>query len=193
MALVSSLSSVTMFLVTLINAPPPLSFLSDSWRELANAFANERTLFSLYASYQRSLAQTLVLSATGMRDSEMSYQYVKYLTSHMTAYLVELSGRNDLKKVAEQPDIILLISLSISKTLRSEEDTERYKDIRVLLQLLASLCSKDLIDFSSEPIEAHGTNISQKGSTKGSGNPEAISDPGIRYPSRRVAESPLQG
>ncbi|XP_031116009.1 exportin-4 isoform X1 [Ipomoea triloba] len=225
----------------------------DSWRELANAFANERTLFSLYASYQRSLAQTLVLSATGMRDSEMSYQYVKYLTSHMTAYLVELSGRNDLKKVAEQPDIILLvscllerlrgvaiateprtqkaiyeigfsvmnpvltllevykhesavvylllrfvvdwvdgqiiyleahetavavgfcmsllqlysshnigkISLSISKTLRSEEDTERYKDIRVLLQLLASLCSKDLIDFSSEPIEAHGTNISQ--------------------------------
>lgn len=27
----------------------------------------------------------------------------------MTAYLVELSGKNDLKNVAEQPDIILLV------------------------------------------------------------------------------------
>ncbi|VFQ81253.1 unnamed protein product [Cuscuta campestris] len=225
----------------------------DSWRDLANSFANEKTLFSLYGSYQRSLAQTLVRSATGMRDLEMSYQYVKYLTNHMTDYLAELSGRNDLKDVAQQPDIILLvscllerlrgvaiateprtqkaiyeiglsamnpvlrllevykfesavvymllrfvvdwvdgqisylearetavavsfcmsliqlyssqnigkISLSRSKSICSEEDTERYKDIRALLQLLSSLCSKDLIDFSSEAIETQGTNISQ--------------------------------
>ncbi|CAH9110170.1 unnamed protein product [Cuscuta epithymum] len=225
----------------------------DSWRELVHAFTNEKTLLSLYGSYQRSLAQTLVRSTTGMSDSEMSYQYVKYLTSHMTTYLIELSGRNDLKSVAQQPDIILLvscllerlrgvakaseprtqkaiyeigfsvmnpllkllevykhesavvymllkfvvdwidgqisyleahetavavgfcmsliqlysshnigkISLSLSKSLRTEEDTEKYKDIRALLQLLSSLCSKDLVDFSSEPIETHGTNISQ--------------------------------
>ncbi|VFQ63871.1 unnamed protein product [Cuscuta campestris] len=53
------------------------------------------------------------------------------------------------------------ISLSRSKSMCSEEDTERYKDIRALLQLLSSLCSKDLIDFSSEAIETQGTNISQ--------------------------------
>lgn len=37
------------------------------------------------------------------------------------------------------------ISLSISSSLRSEADTERYKDLRAVLQLLASLCSKDLV------------------------------------------------
>ncbi|XP_047267899.1 exportin-4 isoform X2 [Capsicum annuum] len=225
----------------------------DSWCELANAFANERTLFSLNSAHQRSLAQTLVLSASGMKTPEESSQYVRNLTNHMIANLVELSSRSDLKCVAEQPDIILLvscllerlrgaanateprtqraiyemgcsllnpllmfmevykhessvvylllrfvvdwvdgqiiylearetaivvgfcmrllqlysshnigmISLSISSSLRCEADTERYKDLRAVLQLLASLCSKDLVDFSSEPIEAHGTNICQ--------------------------------
>ncbi|KAM3305993.1 exportin-4 isoform X1 [Capsicum chacoense] len=225
----------------------------DSWCELANAFANERTLFSLNSAHQRSLAQTLVLSASGMITPEESSQYVRNLTNHMIANLVELSSRSDLKCVAEQPDIILLvscllerlrgaanateprtqraiyemgcsllnpllmfmevykhessvvypllrfvvdwvdgqiiylearetaivvgfcmrllqlysshnigmISLSISSSLRCEADTERYKDLRAVLQLLASLCSKDLVDFSSEPIEAHGTNICQ--------------------------------
>ncbi|KAG5571509.1 hypothetical protein H5410_061275 [Solanum commersonii] len=56
---------------------------------------------------------------------------------------------------------IKVISLSISSSLRSEADTERYKDLRAVLQLLANLCSKDLVDFSSEPIEAQGTNICQ--------------------------------
>nr|XP_010314128.1 exportin-4 isoform X2 [Solanum lycopersicum] len=225
----------------------------DSWRELANAFANEQTLFSLNAAHQRSLAQTFVLSASGMKTPEACSQYVINLTNHMAANLVELSNRSDLKCVAEQPDIILLvscllerlrgaasateprtqraiyemgysvlnpllmfmevykhestvvylllrfvvdwvdgqiiylearetaivvgfcmrvlqiysshnigkISLSISSSLRSEADTERYKDLRAVLQLLASLCSKDLVDFSSEPIEAQGTNICQ--------------------------------
>nr|GMD03268.1 exportin-4 isoform X1 [Ipomoea batatas] len=80
-----------------------------SYSVLVYHFEGLKRLPSLTHAHRRSLAQTLVLSATGMRDSEMSYQYVKYLTSHMTAYLVELSGRNDLKKVAEQPDIILLV------------------------------------------------------------------------------------
>ncbi|KAA8534673.1 hypothetical protein F0562_032190 [Nyssa sinensis] len=227
--------------------------LLDSWRDLANAFVNERTLFSLNAAHQRSLAQTLVLSVSGMRNSEESDQYVRDLMSHMTAYLVAMSGKNDLKNVAQQPDVILLvscllerlrgaasaseprtqkaiyemgfsvmnpvlvfldvykhesavvclllkfvvdwvdgqisyleaqetavvvnfcmcllqlysshnigkISLSLSSSLLSEANTEKYRDLRALLQLLASLCSKDLIDFSSDSIEAQGTNISE--------------------------------
>ncbi|KAL3838119.1 hypothetical protein ACJIZ3_022710 [Penstemon smallii] len=225
----------------------------DSWRDLANAFANERALLSLNAAHQRSLAQTLAVSALGMKTSEASNQYLKSLTSHMIAYMVELSNKNDLKTIAQQPDIILWvscllerlrgvasasesrtqkaiyeigfsvlnpvliflqayrdestvvylllkfvvnwvegqiiyleaqetaavvdfcmrllqlysshnigkISINLSNSLRSEADTEKYKDLRALLQLLSNLCSKDLVDFASEPIEAYGTNISQ--------------------------------
>ncbi|GER48788.1 exportin-4 [Striga asiatica] len=225
----------------------------DSWHDLANAFANQSVLFSLSADHQRSLAQTLTLSTSGMKTSEASNQYINNLTSHMISSLVELSGKPDLKIIGQQPNIILLvscllerlrgvaraseprtqkaiyqmgfsvmnpvlmflqiykdesiviyillkfvadwvegqiiyleaqetaavvdfcmrllqlysshnigkISVSLSNTLRAEADTEKYKDLRALLQLLSSLCSKDLVDFASEPIEAFGTNISQ--------------------------------
>lgn len=225
----------------------------DSWRNLANAFANERTLFLLNAAHQRSLAQTLVLSASGMRNSDTSNLYVRDLMSPMTTYLLEISSKNDLKNVAQQPDVILSvscllerlrgaasaseprtqkaiyemgftvmnsvlvlievykhefsvvylllrfvvdwvdgqiihleaqetavvvsfcmrllqlysshnigkISLSLSSTLLSEAKTEMYKDLRALLQLLTNLCSKDLIDFSSDSTETPATDISQ--------------------------------
>ncbi|KAH7867446.1 hypothetical protein Vadar_033517 [Vaccinium darrowii] len=224
-----------------------------SWHDLANAFANERTLFSLNAAHQRSVAQTLTLSASGMRNSEASNQYVRDLMGYMTAYLLEMSGKSDIKNVAQQPDVILSvscllerlrgaasaseprtqkaiyemgssvmnpilillevykhesavvylllkfvvdwvdgqiiyleaqetavvvnfcmrllqlyssqnigkISLSLSSSLLSEAETEKYKDLRALLQLLSNLCSKDLVDFSSDSSEAQGTNISQ--------------------------------
>ncbi|GMP21962.1 hypothetical protein CsSME_00000164 [Camellia sinensis var. sinensis] len=225
----------------------------DSWRDLANAFANERTLFSLNAAHQRSLAQTLTLSASGMGNSEASNQYVRDLMGYMTSYLVEMSGKSDLKNVAQQPDVMLSvscllerlrgaasaseprtqkaiyemgfsvmnpilillevykhesavvylllkfavdwvdgqiiyleaqetavvvnfcmrllqlysshnigkISLSLSSSLLNEAKTEKYRDLRALLQLLSNLCSKDLVDFSSDSIETQGTNISQ--------------------------------
>ncbi|XP_021888651.1 exportin-4 isoform X1 [Carica papaya] len=225
----------------------------DSWRELANAFANEKALFLLNSTSQRSLAQTLVLSAYGMRDSGASNQYVRSLLGPMTTYLVELSKKNNLKSAAQQPDVILLvtcllerlrgavgateprtqqalydigitvmnpvlillevykhesavvylllkfvvdwvdgqisyleaqetavvidfcmrllqlysshnigkISISLSSSLLSEAKTEKYKDLRALLQLLSNLCSKDLVDFSSDTVEEESTNISQ--------------------------------
>uniref|UniRef100_A0A7N2L6Y9 Exportin-4 n=1 Tax=Quercus lobata TaxID=97700 RepID=A0A7N2L6Y9_QUELO len=225
----------------------------DSWRNLANAFANEKSLFLLDLAHQRSLAQTLVHSASGLINSEASNQYVRGLMGHMATYLGELSSKNDLKSVAQQPDIILLvscvlerlrgvasaseprtqkaiyelgfsvmnpilvllevykhesavvylllkfvvawvngqisyleahetaivvdfcmrllqlysshnigkISVSLSSSLLSEAKTEKYKDLRALLQLLSSLCSKDMVDFSSDSIETQGTNISQ--------------------------------
>ncbi|XWS64759.1 hypothetical protein CRYUN_Cryun05aG0031000 [Craigia yunnanensis] len=227
--------------------------LQDSWRDLANAFTNEKVLFLLSSANQRSLAQTLVLSASGLRNSETPNQYVRGLMLHMTTYLVELSNKNDLKSVAQRPDIIMLvscllerlrgaasaaeprtqraiyemgfsvmnpvllllevykhesaviylllkfivdwvdgqisyleaqetasvidfgmrllqlysshhigkISLSLSSTLLSEAETEKYRDLRALLQLLSSLCSKDLVDFSSDSVEVPGPNISQ--------------------------------
>ncbi|XP_051116281.1 uncharacterized protein LOC127241331 isoform X2 [Andrographis paniculata] len=225
----------------------------DSWREFAIVFANEKVFFSLNAAHQRSLAQTLALSASGMKTSEESNQYMGSLTSHMTTYLVELSSKNDLKVIAQQPDIIFLVTcllerlrgvsratepctqkgiylmgisvmnpiliflqaykdepvvvylllkyvttwvegqiiyleaqetaavidfcmrlfqlyssqnigkilVSRSSSLHTEADADKYKDLRALLQLLSSLCAKDLVDFSSEPVESYSNNISQ--------------------------------
>lgn len=39
------------------------------------------------------------------------------------------------------------ISLSLSSTLLNEAKTERYKDLRALLQLLSHLCSKDMVNI----------------------------------------------
>ncbi|CAN8260467.1 unnamed protein product [Cochlearia groenlandica] len=225
----------------------------DSWRNLSNAFANDKSLFLLNAVSQRSLAQTLVLSAYGMESSDASNQYVKDLMAHMTSSLVDLSNNSDLKNLAQKPDIIMLvscvlerlrgaasateprtqraiyemglsvmnpvlslievykhepaviylllkfvvdwvdgqlsyleahetavvinfcmsllqiysshnigkISLSRSSTLLNEAKTEQYKDLRALLQLLSHLCSKDMVDFSSDSIDTQSTNISQ--------------------------------
>ncbi|KAG6700565.1 hypothetical protein I3842_08G118500 [Carya illinoinensis] len=228
-------------------------FSLDSWRNLAHAFANEKSLLLLNTAHQRSLAQTLVHSASGLMNSDASNLCIRDLVGHMVTCLGELSGKDEFKIVAQQPDIILMvscmlerlrgaasaseprtqkaiyelglsvmnpvlvllevykhesavvylllkfvvawvngqiafleagetavvvdfcmrllqlysshnigkISLSLSSSLLSEVKTEKYKDLRALLQLLSSLCSKDLIDFSSDSIETQGTDISQ--------------------------------
>ncbi|XP_057550159.1 uncharacterized protein LOC130828285 isoform X1 [Amaranthus tricolor] len=225
----------------------------DSWSELAKSFANDRTLFSLSAPHQRSLARTLVLSASGLRSSGTSNQYVRDLLNHMSAYLLDLSGKQNLKNVSQHPEIIMVvscllerlrgaasaseprtqkaiyemgisvmnpiitflevyknepavvylllkfvvhwvngqisyleahetanlinfsmrllqmysshnigkISISRSSTLTNEAKTEKYKDLRALIQLLASLCMKDMIDFSVSSNESEGLSISQ--------------------------------
>ncbi|KAJ9542463.1 hypothetical protein OSB04_028969 [Centaurea solstitialis] len=225
----------------------------DSWRELAHGFTNERVLFSLNASHQRSLAQTLVLSASGIRDSVEAHKYIKDLTSHMTSYLNDICGKNDIKSLSQKPDVIHVvtcilerlrgassaseprtqkaiyemgfsvmqsilklievykdesavvylllklvvdwvdgqiiylephetalvidfcmhllqlysshnigkISVSVSSSLLSEANDEKYKDLRALLQLLQKLCTKDMVDVSSATSEDQQTSISQ--------------------------------
>eukprot|EP00256_Glycine_max_P068177 XP_025982772.1 exportin-4 isoform X2 [Glycine max] len=48
----------------------------NSWHELATAFSTEKTLLLLDTAHQRSLAQTLVRSASGIRNSEASSHFV---------------------------------------------------------------------------------------------------------------------
>ncbi|CAN1271124.1 xpo4 [Linum perenne] len=227
--------------------------LLDSWRELASSFANEEALFLLNAANQRSLAETLVRSASGIKNSESVYQYIRDLMGAVTKHLIELSNKSDIKNISQQPDVIFSlscllerlrgavraseprlqkalwemgfsimnpvlvllevyknestviylllkfvvdwvdgqiaylearetsavadfstrllqlysshnigkISISLSSSLASEANTEKYKDLRALLQLLSSFCSKDLIDFSSDSDESQSTNISE--------------------------------
>eukprot|EP01018_Ginkgo_biloba_P030182 Gb_04408 [translate_table: standard] len=226
----------------------------DPWKELANAFSNERTLFSLAAPLQRSLAETLCRSAYGMGSPDTTNQYVRDLMGPITTYLTDLSRKNDLHSFAQQPDAILLVSclverlrgaaratqprsqraifemgaavmnslltfleayknqssvvyillkfvvdwvdgqvafleandtailfsfcvrllqiysshnigkvsLSLSRNLLTETETEKYKDLRALLQLLTNLSSKDLVDFSSDSKgEAENPDVAQ--------------------------------
>ncbi|PWA71148.1 hypothetical protein CTI12_AA283370 [Artemisia annua] len=202
---------------------------------------------------KRSLAQTLILSASGIKNSVEANQYIRDLTSHMTAYLNDVSGKKDIKSICQQPDVILgvtcllerlrgassaseprtqkaiyemgfsvmqpilkflevykdeaavvylllkvvvdwvegqiiylephetalvidfcmhllqlysshnigKISVSVSSSLQSEANAEKYRDLRALLQLLQKLCTKDMVDVSSAAIDDQQTSISQ--------------------------------
>ncbi|KAJ6761589.1 EXPORTIN 47-RELATED [Salix koriyanagi] len=116
----------------------------DSWRELANAFANEQTFFVLNSSNQRSLAQTLVLSASGMGNSGASNQYVRNLMGHMTKYLVELSNKRDLKNVAQQPDVILQVSILLER-LRGAASASEPRTQRALYEMGLSVMNPILV------------------------------------------------
>ncbi|CAI9270663.1 unnamed protein product [Lactuca saligna] len=87
----------------------------EAWRDLSHCFANDRVIFSLNATHQRSLAQTLVLSASGIKNSVEANQYIRDLTNHMTAYLSDISGKKDIKTISQQPDVILAVTCLLER------------------------------------------------------------------------------
>ncbi|KAK9137879.1 hypothetical protein Sjap_008473 [Stephania japonica] len=228
-------------------------FTLDSWNDLVNAFARNKSLFGLISPHQCTLTETLVRAASGIRNSDASNQYVRELMGQMVAYILDLTSKADLRTIAQQPNSIqtvscllarlrgaaratqprtqralyemgisvmnailtllevykhesaviylvlkfvidwvdgqlvflevedttvvvnfcltLLqlyskhnigkISLSLSSTLLTEAKTEKYKDLRALLQLLTSLCSKNLVDFSADSLDKESADIAQ--------------------------------
>ncbi|MQL87164.1 hypothetical protein Taro_019699, partial [Colocasia esculenta] len=109
----------------------------------------------------RSLSEALVSSVSAMKEVEASNRYVRNLVGPMAHYIADMCSKGNLKAVAQQPDIILMISLSVSTSLLNEAKSEKYKDLRALLQLLTHLCSKDLVDFSLASPEEESTNIAE--------------------------------
>ncbi|XP_020678770.1 exportin-4 [Dendrobium catenatum] len=87
----------------------------DSWLDLARAFSNERSLFSLNPRLQRSLAENLVCAASSLKDAEASNQYVRDLIGPMTSYLAEMSARNDLKDIAQLPDAMYTVNCLLER------------------------------------------------------------------------------
>ncbi|KAH9315354.1 hypothetical protein KI387_023981, partial [Taxus chinensis] len=87
----------------------------DPWKEFANAFANERTLLSLPARLQRSLAESLCRSASGMSTSDNTNQYVRDLMGPITRYLIDMSKKSDLRVFAQNPDVIFLITCLVER------------------------------------------------------------------------------
>ncbi|KNA21595.1 hypothetical protein SOVF_041800 [Spinacia oleracea] len=83
---------------------------------------------------------------------------ISYLEAQETATLITFCMR--LLELYSSHNIGK-ISVSHSSTLANEAKTEKYKDLRALIQLLASLCSKDLIDFSTGSVDSEVISISQ--------------------------------
>lgn len=63
------------------------------------------------------------------------------------AILTSVSGAH-LNKLSPTFLFFTQISLSLSSSLLSEAKTEKYKDLRALLQLLSALCLKDVVLLS---------------------------------------------
>ncbi|PKA65100.1 hypothetical protein AXF42_Ash013221 [Apostasia shenzhenica] len=96
----------------------------DSWQDLARAFSKERTFFPLNARLQRSLAETLVCAASGMKDPDASNQYVRDIMRPMTSYLAEISGRNDLKVVAQKADAMYMVICLLERLIGAARATQ---------------------------------------------------------------------
>ncbi|KAH7691116.1 Nuclear transport receptor exportin 4 (importin beta superfamily) domain-containing protein [Dioscorea alata] len=109
----------------------------------------------------------LTLLEVYKNQSAVVYQILKFVVDLVDAQVTFLNAEDtsilvsfclQLLKVYSSHNIGK-ISLSLSSSLQSEAQFEKYKDLRALLQLLVHLCSKDLVDFSSGSDEVDSPEI----------------------------------
>ncbi|KAL3681977.1 hypothetical protein R1sor_024933 [Riccia sorocarpa] len=116
---------------------------------------SQKAIFDVGAAVMEPL---LILLQTYKHQSSVVYLLLKYVVDwvdgqvafleaketailfHFCVRLLEIYSAHNIGKV----------SISKSNNILSESQTEKYKDLRVLLQLLTNLSSKDLIDFASD-------------------------------------------
>ncbi|KAG6541019.1 hypothetical protein Mapa_017592 [Marchantia paleacea] len=116
---------------------------------------SQKAIFEVGAAVMEPL---LILLQTYKHQSSVVYLLLKYVVDwvdgqvafleaketailfHFCVRLLEIYSAHNIGKV----------SVSKSMNLLSESQTEKYKDLRVLLQLLTNLSSKDLIDFACD-------------------------------------------
>ncbi|KAL2619846.1 hypothetical protein R1flu_000051 [Riccia fluitans] len=114
---------------------------------------SQKAIFDVGAAVMEPL---LILLQTYKHQSSVVYLLLKYVVDwvdgqvafleaketailfHFCVRLLEIYSAHNIGKV----------SVSKSMNILSEKQTEKYKDLRVLLQLLTNLSSKDLIDFA---------------------------------------------
>ncbi|KAI6698236.1 hypothetical protein NL676_018355 [Syzygium grande] len=124
---------------------------------------------SIYEMGFSILNSTLILLEVYKHESAVIYLLLKFVVEWVEGQITYLEAQETTAVIDYCMRLLQLysshnigkISLSLSSSLLSDAKTEKYKDLRALLQLLSSLCSKDLVDFSSDSLEAHGTSISQ--------------------------------
>lgn len=145
-----------------------VSCMLERLRGAASA-SEPRTQKAIYELGFSVMNPILVLLEVYKHESAVIYLLLKFVVDWVDGQITYLEAQETAAVVNFCMQLLQLysshnigkISLSLSSSLLSEAKTDKYRDLRALLQLLSSLCSKDMIDFSSDSIEAQGTNISQ--------------------------------
>uniref|UniRef100_A0A0E0EYW7 Exportin-4 n=1 Tax=Oryza meridionalis TaxID=40149 RepID=A0A0E0EYW7_9ORYZ len=86
------------------------------------------------------MGHTVMNSLLTLLESAVIYMILKFVVDFVDGQAVFLDAK----------ETSVLVMLSLSSSLRSESQAEKYKDLRALLRLLTNICSKDLVGFLSD-------------------------------------------
>ncbi|VAH04300.1 unnamed protein product [Triticum turgidum subsp. durum] len=115
----------------------------------------QKVLFEMGHTVMNSL---LTLLEVYKNQSEVVYMILKFVVDFIDGQAVFLDGKETSVLMSFCLHLLQIYSshnigkvmLSLSSTLRSESQSEKYKDLRALLRLLTNICSKDLVGFLSD-------------------------------------------
>uniref|UniRef100_A0A452YFJ6 Uncharacterized protein n=2 Tax=Aegilops tauschii subsp. strangulata TaxID=200361 RepID=A0A452YFJ6_AEGTS len=115
----------------------------------------QKVLFEMGHTVMNSL---LTLLEVYKNQSEVIYMILKFVVDFIDGQAVFLDGKETSVLMSFCLRLLQIYSshnigkvmLSLSSTLRSESQSEKYKDLRALLRLLTNICSKDLVGFLSD-------------------------------------------
>lgn len=116
---------------------------------------SQKAIFEMGAAVMNAL---LTLLKVYKNEPMVVYILLKFVVNWVDGQVVFLEARDttilfnfciQLLQIYSEHNIGK-VSLSTSRNLLCETEMEKYKDLRALLQLLGCLCSKDLVDFSSD-------------------------------------------
>jgi hypothetical protein len=116
----------------------------------------QKVLFEMGHTAMKSL---LTLLEVYKNQSEVVYMILKFVVDFIDGQAVFLDGKETSVLMSFCLRLLQIYSshnigkvmLSLSSTLRSESQSEKYKDLRALLRLLTNICSKDLVPFVLTP------------------------------------------
>ncbi|KAJ7517651.1 hypothetical protein O6H91_21G033100 [Diphasiastrum complanatum] len=116
---------------------------------------SQKAVFEVGAMVMEPL---LVLLRTYKNQSSVVYRLLKYVVDWVDGQVAFLEPKDTVVMFSFCVRLLEIysahnigkVSISASASLLSESQTENYKDLRALLQLLINLSSKDLIDFACD-------------------------------------------
>ncbi|VAH04299.1 unnamed protein product [Triticum turgidum subsp. durum] len=118
----------------------------------------QKVLFEMGHTVMNSL---LTLLEVYKNQSEVVYMILKFVVDFIDGQAVFLDGKETSVLMSFCLHLLQIYSshnigkvmLSLSSTLRSESQSEKYKDLRALLRLLTNICSKEVGFLSDSNIE----------------------------------------
>ncbi|KAG2537518.1 exportin-4-like isoform X1 [Panicum virgatum] len=120
--------------------------------------AQPRTQKVLFEMGRTVMNPLLTLLEIYKNQSTVVYMILKFVVDFVDGQAVFLDAKETSALVSFCLRLLQIYSshnigkvmLSVSSSLRSESQAEKYKDLRALLRLLTNICSKDLVGFLSD-------------------------------------------